>query len=260
MALRVDVTSALNGKTALVTGAGRGIGRATAIALAATGVNVAIVARSRDQLDETAARIRGLGGSALVIQADLGEADEVARTLQEVRSGFEAVDILVNNAAVVSPVGPSVTVDPAEWAVALAINVTTPATLSFALLGAMMDQGWGRVVNVSSGIAAHPAAMIRANAYATTKAALEAHTLNLAAELQGTGVTVNAFRPGGVDTAMQAWIRGQDPDQIGSDLHDRFLRSHEDGALITPETSARSLVAHLYGEATGMIWDVSDPI
>ena len=61
--------------------------------------------------------------------------------------------------------------------------------------------------------------MLRANAYATSKAALEAQTLNLAAELAGTGITVNVYRPGGVDTAMQAWIRKQDPEQIGATLH-----------------------------------------
>jgi NAD(P)-dependent dehydrogenase (short-subunit alcohol dehydrogenase family) len=65
--------------------------------------------------------------------------------------------------------------------------------------------------------------MVRGNAYATTKAALEADTVNLAAELAGTGVTVNAYRPGGVDTAMQAWIRSQDPERIGA-LHERFNR------------------------------------
>ncbi len=84
---------------------------------------------------------------------------------------------------------------------------------------AMRANGWGRIVNVSSGIVDQLAAMLRANAYATSKAALEAHTVNLAAELAGAGVTVNAFRPGEVDTAMQAWIRGQDPDQIGTGLH-----------------------------------------
>jgi 3-oxoacyl-[acyl-carrier protein] reductase len=100
--------------------------------------------------------------------------------------------------------------------------------------------------------------MIGANAYATAKAALEAHTLNLAAELAGSGVTVNAFRPGSVDTAMPAWIRGQDPARIGAALHQRFERSHAEGLLISPEQPARSLLMHLQRDATGEIWDVSD--
>jgi NAD(P)-dependent dehydrogenase (short-subunit alcohol dehydrogenase family) len=78
--------------------------------------------------------------------------------------------------------------------------------------------------------------------------------------LAGSGVTVNAFRPGSVDTAMQAWIRDQDPDRIGAGLHQRFSRSYAEGALITPEESARSLLDRLPGEATGQIWDVADSV
>ena len=165
---------------------------------------------------------------------------------------------LVNNAGVVWPLGPSLNAHPDEWAAAIAVNVARgPAGLTFALLPGMLGQDWGRVVNVSSGIAAHPPeSMIGANAYAAgAKAALEAHTVNLAAELAGTGVTVNVFPPGPVDTAMQAWIRSQDPARIGpAALHDRFTRSYESGALITPEHSARSLLAHLNSDATGQIW------
>ncbi len=140
---------------------------------------------------------------------------------------------------------------------AFEINVVAPAALTAAVLPGMLDAGWGRVVNISSGIAAHPEGMVRGNAYATTKAALEAHTINLAAELSGTGVTVNAYRPGGVDTAMQAWIRRQDPERIGAGLHERFSRNFADGSLITPAHSAAALLAHLAGDDTGAIWDVS---
>ncbi len=115
----------------------------------------------------------------------------------------------------------------------------------------------GRIVNVSSAIAAHPAAMVGMNAYAATKAALEAYTVNLAAELDGTDVTVNAFRPGSVDTAMQGWIRGQDPARIGIALHGRFVRSFADGDMITPDISARALVDHLGGDDTGQLWELS---
>jgi NAD(P)-dependent dehydrogenase (short-subunit alcohol dehydrogenase family) len=164
---------------------------------------------------------------------------------------------LINNAAVVWPLGASAGVDANEWAKALETNVTAVARLTFALLPSMLARGWGRVVNVSSGVAARPGSMIGANAYATGKSALEAHTVNLAAELEGSGVTVNVFRPGMVDTAMQRWIRERDPSEIGVALHERFTRAHADGALIDPERSAESLLTLLPGEETGQVWDVA---
>jgi NAD(P)-dependent dehydrogenase (short-subunit alcohol dehydrogenase family) len=126
------------------------------------------------------------------------------------------VGILVNNAATVEPLGPTASIAVADLRQALEVNVVAPAALTAAVVSGMLHTGWGRIVNISSAIAASPAGMIRGNAYATTKAALEAHTVNLAAELRGTGVTVNAYRPGGVETAMQAWIRAQDPERIGA--------------------------------------------
>lgn len=100
--------------------------------------------------------------------------------------------------------------------------------------------------------------MVRFNTYAATKAALEAHTVNLAAELSGTGVTLNAYRPGGVDTAMQAWIRWQDPERIGAAAHEWFNQNLDQGTLITPAQSAAAPIAHLSGDDTGAIWDVSN--
>jgi len=165
---------------------------------------------------------------------------------------------LVNNAAVVQPAGPTVSTPLAAWSSAFAINVEAPIRLTLALLPAMLDRGWGRIVNVSSGIVDHPGSMVGLNAYAATKAALEAHTLNLAAEVAGTGVTVNVYRPGSVDTAMQAWFRAQPPPEIGAALHQHFQASYEQGALITPEQSARSLLTRLAGEATSEIWNATD--
>jgi NAD(P)-dependent dehydrogenase (short-subunit alcohol dehydrogenase family) len=251
------MTTTLAGRTAVVTGAGRGIGRAVALGLTKDGVTVALVARSLDQLSETADQITRLGGKSLIVPADLGDPAQVRSVIERVLGGVGTVDVLVNNAAVVAPLGPSAQVDPTEWAAALQVNVVAPAVLSFALLPTMVDAKWGRIVNVSSGIAAHPGAMVGMNAYAAGKAALEAHTLNLAAELDGTGVTVNAFRPGSVDTAMQGWIRSQDPEAIGAALHERFARSHAEGTMTTPDTAARALVDHLAGDDTGQIWEVS---
>jgi NAD(P)-dependent dehydrogenase (short-subunit alcohol dehydrogenase family) len=253
------MTTSLHGRTALVTGAGRGIGRAMAIELARTSVSVALVARSQNELEETATSIRRLGGTASVIKADIGDPDQLLRAVKQASDEFGLVDILINNAAVVWPLGPSAAIDPADWTAAIGVNLVAVASLTFALLPAMLEQNCGRVINVSSGIVARPTSMIGGNAYVTAKAALEAHTVNLAAELADSGVTVNAIRPGSVDTAMQSWIREQDPNRIGASLHERFSRSHQEGALISPEQSARSLLDRLAGEATGRIWDVADP-
>jgi 3-oxoacyl-[acyl-carrier protein] reductase len=255
----MTANDALDSRTALVTGGGRGIGRAVALELARAGARVAVLARSADELEQTAKLVTEHGGTALALVADVTDLDQLSAALVRIDAEWGEVEVLVNNAAVVWPIGASATIDPGEWAAAIDINLTAVARLSFALLPAMLDRGWGRIVNVSSGIAAHPTGMLRANAYATGKAALEAHSVNLAAELAGTGVTVNVFRPGTVDTAMQAWIRDQAPAQIGAELHGRFTRSYEQGTLITPEQSARSLLARLPGEVTGQIWNAADP-
>jgi NAD(P)-dependent dehydrogenase (short-subunit alcohol dehydrogenase family) len=243
-----------DGRVALITGAGRGIGRAVAVQLAESGAQVALLARSVGQLEETAEEVQAEGGVAVVVPADLATSEAIGKVVNELGT----VDILVNNAAVVEPAGPTVTTGPGAWATAIAVNVEAPVRLALALLPSMLQRGWGRIVNVSSGIVDHPGAVVGLNAYAATKAALEAHTLNLAAELAGSGVTVNVFRPGSVDTAMQEWFRNQPPEQIGAALHHQFQSSYEQGALITPEHSARSLLAQIAGAASGEIWTVTD--
>lgn len=248
----------LKGRTALVTGAGRGIGRAIALGLASEGVTVALLARSLDQLTEVADAISATGSTALVVPTDVGDPQGVDEAVATILAEFGALDILINDAAVVAPLGPTASVDPDLWAAALSVNVVAPLRLAQAVVPGMVARGWGRIANVSSGIAAHPAAMVGMNAYAASKSALEAHTLNLAAELADTGVTVNVYRPGSVDTAMQAWIRSQPADEIGEALHARFVESYERETLLTPEQSAHSLLARLAGDATGQIWSVED--
>ena len=247
------------GRTALVTGAGRGIGRAVALGLAGAGAGLILVARSAGQLAQTQASLLGRGipaGQVRIVPADLGDERQRDRAAAAALAAGR-VDVLVNNAATVEPLGPTAAVPAAELRRAFELNAVAPAALSAAVLPGMLEAGWGRIVNVSSGIAGRPDAMVRFNAYAATKAALEAHTINLAAELRGTGVTANVFRPGGVDTAMQAWIRQQDPERIGAAAHERFTQSFADGTLITPGQSAAVLIAHLAADDTGAIWDVS---
>lgn len=246
----------LDDRRALVTGAGRGIGREIAVQLARRGMRVALTARSEDQLDDTIATIRSEGGTAVSLMADVANSAGRADLLQMIADEFGAVDVLINNAGTVAPLGPLTSLTEAGWESALRTNLIAPAALSAAVIPSMKDAGWGRIVNISSGVVATPSNMIGGNIYVSTKAALEAHTANLAAELDGTGITVNAYRPGMVDTAMQEWIRAQDPDRVGERLHTRFTQAHDRGLLISATDSAATLIRHLEERDTdnGSIW------
>jgi len=245
--------STFAGRTALVTGAGRGIGRALAVGLAAEGADLVLVARSRDELEGTAALV---STKATVIPADLGELSQVAAVAAEAG----AVDILINNAAVPWPAGPTATIDPAEFATAVAINVTAVAALTIGLLPGMLERRWGRIVNLSSGAAQAPAFLNGGNAYTTTKSAVEGHTVNLAAELAGTGVTANVYRPGTVATAMMTWVRDGGGTAMSAEVREYFTDVQQRGHLLTPEQSAGYLLARLGGEDTGQTWHAEDGI
>lgn len=248
----------LRDRAALVTGAGRGIGRCIAVGLAKMGAHVALLARSENELGETVAEIQANGGIATAIVSDIRDADGLRRGIDRVRAELGPLVVLVNNAAVVAPLGPTEALDATEVAAAVAVNIVAPITLSTMLLPGMAATGWGRIANISSGIAATPASSPGMTVYAASKAALEAHTLNLAAELDGSGITANVYRPGAVDTAMQQWIRDQPAERIGTALHDRFVAMHASGGLINPERSARSLLDRIVGPQTGQIWSVDD--
>ena len=249
----------LGGRVALVTGAGRGIGAEIAAGLGARGVRVVMLARSADQLDAVAATVTDAGGTALAIVADVADEAQVDAALARARSELGEIEMLINNAAVVGPLAPTSELTRREIADAMALNVVAPIHLCGRVVPAMRAAGWGRIVNVSSGIVGRPEMMVRGTVYAASKAALEAHTRNLSAELAGTGVTANVYRPGAVDTEMQAWIRRQDPERIGSELHRRFVQSHDAGGLLTPRQSAAGLLARLESGGTGQIWEASDP-
>jgi NAD(P)-dependent dehydrogenase (short-subunit alcohol dehydrogenase family) len=246
----------LEHQVALVTGGGRGLGRALAIGLARAGAGVAVLARSGAELAAVVDAIRAAGGTATALVADLEDQSQVMAALDRLTVDLGAPTILINNAAVVAPLGPTVGLEPMSVEAAIRVNVVAPIAITARVLPAMIAGGWGRIVNVSSGIAAAPAAMPGMTTYAASKAGLEAHTLSVAAELDGTGVTANVYRPGTVDTAMQAWIRDQSPARIGATLHARFAAMHTDGRLISPERSARSLLARLPSPVTGRIWTV----
>ena len=251
-------SSLLSDRVALVTGAGRGIGQAMAIALAEAGSRVALMARTDSELSATKKLITANGGRAIAARADVADERECAAAVQTVVREFGEIEILVNNAGVVWPLGPSAQVAVAEWEMAFQINLLGPIRMSRMVIPGMVEHRWGRIVNISSRAVAAPAKMIGGNTYVTTKSGLEAHSLNLASELIDTGVTVNALRPGTIETSMQQWVRSQRPDDIGDGLYESFMAMQAAGELWTPKHPAGLLLGLLASDVTGMILDAVD--
>jgi len=191
----------LAGRTALVTGASRGIGAAAARALDRAGARVALTARGAGELRAVAAE---LGRDPVVVVADLAEAEAPAAVAAQALDALGGVDVLVNNAAVAARLATADT-DAALIDGLLAVNVRAPLLLIAALVGAMTARGGGSIVNLSSvsGLVGTP----RRAAYAASKGALDAATRSLAIELGPVGIRVNAVAPGVVDTAL--WARNK---------------------------------------------------
>jgi NADP-dependent 3-hydroxy acid dehydrogenase YdfG len=145
-------------RTAIATGAGRGIGREIALGLPRAGARVAVLARSRDQVLETVRLVHDAGGEAIAVPADVTDPAARADAVRVVADACCSVDILVNNAAVVAPLGSSAKIDIDEWAAAVAVIITAVAALTFAVLPGMIDRDWGRIVNISTSVAKNPPA------------------------------------------------------------------------------------------------------
>jgi len=197
----------LSGKTALVTGASRGIGRAIALELAKAGARVAVhYSANPVAAKETAAAIEAAGGSAFAVQADLAEAGAANALVDAVAAELDGapLDILVNNAGIGAPGGIG-TVSEADYDRVFAVNAKSLFFLTRRALELMPDGG--RIINIGSG--ASRIAFPEGIAYAMTKGAVDVFTLALAAELGPRGITVNTVAPGIVDTDINAgWLRG----------------------------------------------------
>lgn len=190
------------GRTALVTGAGRGIGRASALRLAAAGHRLALTARTAAELDEVAGEIRDAGGTCLALTADLIDRASLASVVDRVEAAWGPIEILVNNAGVGSSADPRPLVDFDDdfWDFTLALNVTAPYLLTKRVLPAMIRARWGRIINIASLNAKIPA--LHGAAYTASKHAVAGLTKATAKEVIEHGVTCNAVCPGVIATRM----------------------------------------------------------
>ncbi|MDQ1650093.1 MAG: 3-oxoacyl-[acyl-carrier protein] reductase [Frankiaceae bacterium] len=247
----------LDGRVALVTGGGRGLGRALALALAEDGAAVAVGARSVHEVDAVAGELREAGRSALAVSLDVADPASVADAVRRVEAELGGVDVLVNSAGVVWPVGLLHKVDVEEWEQSIAINLVGAARCVRAVLPGMLERGWGRIVNLSSG-AAVGSGMPSSSAYSVGKAGLDMLTANLGDELDGTGVQIVGVRPGVVDTSMQDYMRSLPREQVGEVFYEKFHGMHERGELIGPEPAIALVLGLLDSERTGETWDVRD--
>ena len=203
-----EIRPALAGQVALVTGGSRGLGRAYAQALASAGAAVAIAARSEQGLAETARQIESEGGRAITLLLDVTDAGMVEQAAGQVQQRLGAIDLLVNNAGVLSPVGPDWEVDPERWWQTFKVNLHGPFLCARAVLPGMIARRRGRIINVSSGAA--NGYLAHGTGYAASKAAVTNWAGGLAAAVKEHGIAVFSWDPGFVRTAMSEHLAGSD--------------------------------------------------
>jgi NAD(P)-dependent dehydrogenase (short-subunit alcohol dehydrogenase family) len=250
----------LGGQVAIVTGGGRGIGRAIAIALAKAGAAVAVVARTGEQLAETVALIEGVGGRAIAFPADVTDWQAVEQMAARVERQMGPVDLLVNNAGIgQTDIGPVWESDPESWWQCIDVNLRGPYLCCRAVVPGMVARRHGRVITMASGTGLGPWPYVAA--YAVGKCATIRFSENLAAETREHGISVFAISPGVVRTAMteaaaespegETWLGGL------------FRKAFSEGRDVPPERAAQLVVFLASGKAdvlSGCFVTVSDDL
>ncbi len=242
----------LEGKHAVVTGGGRGIGAAIAAALAQLGVTVLVTARTTREIQEVADAINDDGGTAFAVSCDIIREDSVQQLATAAFDRLGAVDILVNNAGIAhsSPIGK---IQLNDWNQLFAVNATGSFLCLRAFVPGMMERGWGRVVNIAS--VAGVTGDRYVSAYSASKHAVLGLTRSVAAEVAARGVTINAICPGYVDTAMTEASVNRIREKTGrsaSDALAAILATTPQGRLISPAEVAHMAVSLCHDDAAGI--------
>jgi NAD(P)-dependent dehydrogenase (short-subunit alcohol dehydrogenase family) len=247
----VDPPKIFAGRVAVVAGDGCAIGGAIAEKLGAVGAAVAVVGMSRARADATVGAVIAAGGRATRFTASLYDLQSVPGLIRRIVRELGEIDILVNN-TLAAPLDPLADIDSAEVLRALTINVASVITLAGAVLPSMRRRGWGRIVNVCDVDSLD--SMPGGNVFTICVAALEAHTMNLAIEVAGTGVTVNALRAQTMDSSVRDGVRAIDERETDDRLFGRSVQGRTDDALVDSVESARILVRRLTSTETGSVW------
>lgn len=234
----------LDGKTALVTGASRGIGRAIALGLATAGADVAVLARGTKELEKVAKEIGNLGRRAIVLTCDVNEPEQIKRAVADTLTEFGQLDIAVNNAGGFSYVGPFLAMEPGDWTQILRTNLESVVHFCRAVGEHMTQRGSGSVINVASVGGYNGVPML--SLYAVAKAGVISLTRTLAVEWASAGVRVNVVAPGWTRTDLTSSFGGN------PELSAELIRSVPAGRWGEPEDLAGAAV-YLAGDAARMV-------
>jgi NAD(P)-dependent dehydrogenase (short-subunit alcohol dehydrogenase family) len=229
----------LSGQVAIVTGGGRGLGRAIAETLAGFGASVVVASRNAPELDDVVKAVRKAGGRALAQTADVSDERQVEELVLAAERWVGPATILVNNAGTIEPLVTLSRSDPALWLRNISVNVGGTYMPTRAILPGMLERGAGRIVNITSTSATNPGRGW--TAYSAGKAAVVQLTRSLALEIEGSGVTACAYNPGPIDTEMQERLRRTNEDFARAD---EFRQLQKEGRLRDPKRAARD-VAYL---------------
>jgi 3-oxoacyl-[acyl-carrier protein] reductase len=239
-------------RTALVTGASRGIGKACVDALGSAGHRIVLAARSVDRLEESANAVRANGGEAFPIEMDLSKAESVANGVSRAIKEFGRIDILVNNAGMTKD-GLAVRMKQADWEIVLQTNLSGSFYVIQQVLPGMMRERWGRIVNISS-VVGEMGNGGQAN-YAASKAGLLGLTKSLAQEVGSRNITVNAIAPGFIETDMTHGL--------SAELRQKLLDETPLKRMGTPQdvaSAVRFLASDEASFITGHVLDVNGGI